>query len=228
MITCVGVGPGDLSYITKRAATLIGEAEVVAGFDSVLNLVAPLINESAEVVTMNYKDQVSQLNIVAQADQQGKRCVVTFMGDIHFSGFQLLERVERACGHPVPTVPGISSAQMLAAQARVCFDETSFITFHRRGDIEPFKRHLTSVLGDGRNAIIIPRPWDFMPEHISAYLLGSGASPAHAVEVWENLTQREARWTGRLDEVSGGFSDMCIMLIRTLVPFPTGLEAATV
>ena len=76
------------------------------------------------------------------------------MGDMHFSGFQYLERVERACGHAVESLPGISSAQILASRAKVCFDETTFITFHRRGDLDPFKRHLVHVLQDARNAIV--------------------------------------------------------------------------
>ena len=54
--------------------------------------------------------------------------------------------METACGHTVETVPGISSAQMLASKGRVCFDETTFLTFHRRGDIGPFKRHLIHAL----------------------------------------------------------------------------------
>jgi cobalt-precorrin-7 (C5)-methyltransferase len=144
------------------------------------------------------------------------------MGDIHFSGFQFLERVERACGHAVETLPGISSAQVLASRARVCFDETSFLTFHRRGDIAPFQRHLVHALQDDRNAIVIPRPWDFMPKEIAAFLLGNGIAGEHPVEVWERLTQTEAAWRGELrDCCTRDFSDMSIMLIRTLHPMPS-------
>lgn len=220
MITCVGVGPGDLAYLTRKGESLITGADVVAGFDSVLNMVAPLINKSATVIRMTYRDQVEQMAKVAEAHHQGKTCVVAFMGDIHFSGFQLLERVESACGHEVETVPGISSAQVLASRARVCFDETSFITFHRRGDIDPFKVHLANALKDGRNAIVIPRPWDFMPHHVAAYLIEHGVECNHEVEVWENLTQRQVQWRGKLDAVPDGFSDMCIMLIRHLAVKP--------
>lgn len=224
MIVCVGVGPGDLGYVTNRATKLLAEADVVAGFDSVLNFIAPLVSTDTEIVCMNYKDQVSQIALVAKKHHEGKRCVVAFMGDIHFSGFQLLERVQSACGHRVESVPGISSAQILASLTQVCFDETSFITFHRRGDIEPFKRHLVSAIKDGRNAIVIPRPWDFMPHHIAAFLLENLVPEEQTVEVWEKLTQQEAAWVGRLDQVEDKFSDMSIMLIRTLTPFPTGLE----
>jgi cobalt-precorrin-7 (C5)-methyltransferase len=229
MIVCIGAGPGDIGYMTQRGAQLIRDADVVAGFDAVVNVVRSLIPSSAEIVTMGYRDQTEKLEQVAQAHHAGKRCVVVFMGDIHFSGFQYLERVERACGHPVESLPGISSAQILASRAKVCFDETSFITFHRRGDLTPFKRHLVHVLQDERNAIVIPCPWDaarsFMPRHIAAYLLENGISLEHPTEVWENLTRNEAEWRGSLGEcVDREFSDMSIMLIRTRAPMPSQIE----
>ncbi len=231
MIICIGAGPGDVGYLTQRGAELIRDADVVAGFDAVVNVVRSLIPPAAEVVTMGYRDQVEKLAQVALAHHAGKRCVVVFMGDIHFSGFQYLERVERACGHAVETLPGISSAQILASRAKVCFDETTFITFHRRGDLDPFKRHLVHVLQDERNAIVIPCPWDaarsFMPRHIAAYLLENGVSPEHPTEVWENLTRGEAEWHGTLAEcVDREFTDMSIMLIRTRKPMDSQIEPA--
>jgi cobalt-precorrin-7 (C5)-methyltransferase len=231
MIICIGAGPGDVAYLTQRGAQLIRDADVVAGFDAVLDVVRSLIPPAAQVITMNYRDQVAKLDDVAVEHHAGKRCVVVFMGDIHFSGFQYLERVERAVGHPVESLPGISSAQILASRAKVCFDETTFITFHRRGDLTPFKRHLVHVLEDQRNAIVIPCPWDaarsFMPWHIAAYLMENGVSPDHPVEVWENLTRAEAEWHGTLAECAGHrCSDMSIMLIRTLAPMASQIEAA--
>jgi cobalt-precorrin-7 (C5)-methyltransferase len=230
MIICIGAGPGDIGYLTQRGAQLIAEADLVAGFDAVLAVVQSIIPARAEVVKMGYRDQVAQLDLVAQAHHAGKKCVVVFMGDIHFSGFQYLERVERACGHPVETLPGISSAQILASRAKVCFDETTFITFHRRGDLTPFKRHLVHVLNDERNAIVIPCPWDaarsFMPRHIAAYLLEQGVAADHPTEVWENLTRGEAEWRGTLaDCVEREFTDMSIMLIRTRAPMASQIEA---
>jgi cobalt-precorrin-7 (C5)-methyltransferase len=225
MIVCIGAGPGDTGYLTRHSAEVIRAAEVVAGFRAVIDIIRSLIPPAAQVVTMSYRDQTEQLARVAAAHHAGKRCVVVFMGDVHFSGFQLLERVERACGHPVETLPGISSAQILASRAKVCFDETTFLTFHRRGDLEPFKRHLIHVLQDDRNAIVIPRPWDFMPRDIAAYLLQYGISPGHPTEVWENLTRMEAEWHGALGEsMTRDFSDMSIMLIRALKPMPSQIE----
>ncbi|MDO9405900.1 MAG: cobalt-precorrin-7 (C(5))-methyltransferase [Polaromonas sp.] len=231
MITCIGAGPGDLGYLTQRGAQLIREADVVAGFNTVVDVVRDIIPAGAGVVLMNYRDQTERLAEVAALHHAGKRCVVVFMGDIHFSGFQYLERVERACGHRVEALPGISAAQVLASRARVCFDETTFITFHRRGDLEPFKRHLVHVLEDERNAIVIPCIWDaersFMPRQIAAYLLDQGIAAGHRVEVWENLTGDEAEWRGDLTACTQqDFSGMSIMLIRALNEMPSQIEPA--
>jgi len=224
MIICVGIGPGDPDYLTVRARNLIQAAEVLAGFTTVVNLVRHLAPPACHFITMDYRNQAAQLAATAALHHAGNRCVVVFMGDVHFSGFQFLERVERACGSPVETLPGISSAQILASRTRVCFDETTFLTFHRRGDLEPFKRHLAHALQDGRNAIVIPLPWDFMPKHICRYCLEHGIDGGHPVEVWERLTQGEAAWRGRLEECVADFSDLSILLIRTRQPLPSQLE----
>ncbi|MBB6098440.1 precorrin-6Y C5,15-methyltransferase (decarboxylating)/cobalt-precorrin-7 (C5)-methyltransferase [Deinobacterium chartae] len=227
MIVCVGIGPGNLEYLTRRGEALIREAEVVAGFGTVVDLVRPLIAAGTTVIPMDYRDQSARLEEMAALHRQGRRCVVVFMGDIHFSGFQLLERVERAAGGAVETVPGISSAQVLASRARVCFDETTLLTFHRRGDIEPFKAHLLGALEGGRNVIAIPRPWDFMPRDMAAYLLAAGRPAHQTVEVWENLTGSEAGWSGSLSACAErDFSDLSIVLFRSLTPLPSGLEGA--
>ncbi len=216
MIRCLGIGPGDLGYLTLKGRDLIETAEVVAGFSTVVNLVRSLIRPGTTTITMGYKDQELRLKELAGFHHRGSRCVVVFMGDIHFSGFQFLERIERACGHQIETVAGISSAQILASRARVCFDDTTCITFHRRGDIAPFQEHLIHVLADGRNAIVIPRPWDFMPKEICAFLISRGIASEHPAEVWENLTGSESSWRGQLAECNAEFSDMSIMLIRAV------------
>jgi cobalt-precorrin-7 (C5)-methyltransferase len=229
MIWCVGAGPGDLGFLTRRGQELIEQADVVAGFTAVVDLIRSLVNPNARIVTMGYKDQVERLEEVARFHQTGAKCVVVFMGDLHFSGFQFLERVERACQHQIETIPGISSAQILASRCRVCFDETTFITFHRRGDITPFQEHLVHVLEDNRNAIVIPRPWDFMPAAVAKLLLAKGISSNHPTEVWEHLTQSEVVWKGLLGGCTLDFSDMSIMLIRAqnpLPPVPAEMEAA--
>lgn len=224
MIISVGIGPGNLEYLTRRGEKLIVEAEVIAGFQAVLDFASAMFPETAEIIPLTYRNQTEELARAAARHHEGKRCVVLFMGDPHFSGWQMQERVEKACGHAVETVPGISSAQIMASRARVCFDETTFVTFHRRGDLAPFQEHLVRVLEDGRNAIVIPHPWDFMPDRIAEYLIGRGIDAGHEMEVWENLTAEEASWKGKLKDCPGGFSDMSILIIRGRRPFPGVFE----
>lgn len=221
MIISIGIGPGNLDYLTRKGERLIREAEVVTGFQTVIDFVGEMISPDAERIPLTYKNQSEELEKAAAEHHDGKRVVAVFMGDLHFSGWQMQERVEKACGHEVETVPGISSSQIMASRGRVCFDETSFVTFHRRGDLEPFKEHLVHVLEDKRNAIVIPHPWDFMPNRIAAYLVEKGIPSSLSVEVWENLTAEEATWQGRLDECTADFSDMSIMLLRAEKPFPS-------
>jgi len=221
MIISVGIGPGGLDYLTRKGERFIREADVVTGFTTVVNFVAELISPDARQILLTYKNQTDELAKAAVEHHEGKKVVAVFMGDLHFSGWQMQERVERACGHTVETVPGISAAQIMASRGRVCFDETSFVTFHRRGDLEPFKEHLVHVLEDERNAIVIPHTWDFMPNRIAAHLIEKGISGDLAVEVWENLTASEAAWKGKLSECTAEFSDMSIMLVRSREPFPS-------
>ena len=101
MIIGVGIGPGDPDWLTQRGAKLIREAEWIVGFRTVNGFVQQMIPESAEVLHLTYKNQTEELERAAQAHQQGKNVVVLFMGDPHFSGYQMIERLERACGHRV-------------------------------------------------------------------------------------------------------------------------------
>ncbi|MDZ7663653.1 precorrin-6y C5,15-methyltransferase (decarboxylating) subunit CbiE [Thiohalophilus sp.] len=223
MISAIGIGPGDPNYMTRLGEARLQKAELVVGFETVLKLAGELIPASAERVVLTYRNQEDQLAHVAARHAAGARCAVLFMGDFLFSGYQMLERLERACGERVERIPGISAAQLVAAAGDVCFDETTFITFHRRGDLQPFQQRLVNTLQEGWNAIVIPRPWDFMPHEISRYLIEQGVDERHPLEVWENLSGEEDHWSGTLASCPDSFSDMSILLIRTLTPIPSAV-----
>lgn len=217
MIWAVGVGPGDPELLTLKAKRLIETADLVAGFETVLKVVGPLIR--GESVTLTYANQVALLAEVAAAHQAGKRCVVCFMGDPNFSGYQLLERIEQASGGRVEVVSGISAAQVVASRARLPFDDAAFVSFHKRGDLEGDKAYLLAVLGWGRSAIVIPRPWDFMPQAIAGFLIANGIPSNTDVSVYEHLTTEESEWRGPLEDLEKDahrtrFSEMSILVIR--------------
>ncbi len=212
MIYAVGVGPGDLELLTLRARRLLEEADIVAGFATVLKVVEQIGRGKRVILT--YKDQEEKLDEVASLHKSGRRCVVCFMGDPSFSGHQLLARVEKACGERVEVIPGISSVQLAAAKAGLAFEDLVFVTFHKRGDLERDKGFLASALQLGRGAIVLPHPWDFMPRDIAGDLLARGVEPDREVIVFESLSLDERTWKGRLDALSGDFSDLSIVVIR--------------
>jgi len=217
MIWAVGIGPGDPELLTLKATRLIESADVAAGFETVLKVVEDLIHK--EKVILTYRNQDEALANVAAAHRSGKQCVVCFMGDPNFSGYQLLERVENACGERVELVPGISSVQVVASRARLPFDEAAFVSFHKRGDLCKDREYLASVVRWRNGVIVIPRPWDFMPGAIASFLLENKIAPGTEVTVYERLTTEEREWHGTLLELKERaqekeFSDMSILVIQ--------------
>ena len=115
MIYAVGIGPGDPDMMPYKTVKLLMSADVIAGFDTVLNIARTHFNSKAEVISMGYKDQLQKMEEVGKLSREGKVCVVCFMGDVNFSGYEYLERIHNHCQEPHPTIiPGISSAQMAA------------------------------------------------------------------------------------------------------------------
>ena len=218
MIYAVGMGPGDPDMLPHKTVLLLQKADVISGFDTVLNLAEKHFNPNATRVSMGYKDQSEKLEQVGKLSREGKTCVVCFMGDVNFSGYEYLERIYNDCHEPHPVIiPGISSAQMAASKTLTAFETSVFLTFHKRGDISKDKEFLVSALKLGKAAIVIPLPWDFMPAEISAYLIEQGIPPKTEVTVFEHLTWPEEKSYNRtLDNCIEKFSDVSIMVISSI------------
>ena len=212
MIRALGIGPGDPELLTLRGQRLLEEAQVVAGFATVLGIVEGI--GAARRIVLTYRDQEEKLAEIGRLHREGLACVVCFMGDPSFSGYELLARVEAACGTPVEIVPGVSSAQLAAARARIAFEDVVFVTFHKRGDIEGDRRFLAEALRLGRGAIVLPRPREFMPADIARDLLERGVTEDRRVVVFESLSTNERSWEGTLATLTGSFSDLSILVIR--------------
>lgn len=215
MIYAVGIGPGDPDLLPYKTVLLLNKANVIAGFETVLNVARKHFNPDATVISMGYKDQPEKMEKVGVLSRQGNTCVVCFMGDVNFSGYEYLERIVTHCNEPNPEIiPGISSAQIAASRTRTAFETAVFITFHKRGDISRDKEFLAQVLKQGKSAIVIPLPWDFMPADICQYLMERDIPGKTKVEVFEYLTwPEEKRYTTTLAGCKQKFSDVSLMVI---------------
>lgn len=185
-IHVVGVGPGDPELVTLRALRLLQEADLVAGFATVLAVVRAHIR--GEAVVLTYRDQEEGLARLAEAAQAGKRCVVCAWGDPSVSAAELVGRVRRA--HPrVEIVPGVSSLAAACARLGVALEESLFISLHRRDGGEAALRGLLEALALGRRHLFVfPRPYDLMPAELARRLLAAGLQGDRRVVVLERLT----------------------------------------
>lgn len=224
-ITFVAVGPGNPDMLTLQGRQALQDADLVLGFNTVLNVVRPLLDH-AEVCPMSYRDQEQVLEYAEEQVRQGKKCVVCCWGDLNVSARELLERVQRRADR-VDLVPGISSVQVAMARTGIFLEDSVFLTLHKRAatgqshgePVEPLEE-LAHYISEGRrHVILLPRPFDLMPAGIASGLLELGVRDDVDVRVYQRLTfDDEQCWRGTLVEcsrITDEFSDLSIMVFLT-------------
>ena len=214
-MTVVAVGPGDSDMLTVQGRQALENADIVVGFNTVLNVVRPWLSH-AEVCPMSYRDQEQVLEYAEEQVRQGKNCVVCCWGDLNVSARELLERVRRRAD-TVKLVPGISSVQVAMARTGISLEDAVFITLHKRADSASELEELVHYINEGRrHVILLPRPFDLMPAGIAEGLLREGVRGDLPMRVYQRLTfEDEQCWTGELQacsEISTDFSDLSIMV----------------
>ncbi len=214
-VTVVAVGPGDSRLLTLRGRQVLEEADVVAGFKTVLDVVAPLLG-NAELCPMSYRDQEEVLEYGVGEARKGRSFVVCCWGDLNVSARELLARVRKRADI-VELVPGISSIQVACARTGIFMEDSLFITLHKRQEIDDDLTELAYYLKeDRRHIILLPRPYDLMPAGIAAHLVELGISGDRPMLVYQRLTlEGEKRWEGTLKQCAESkeeFSDLTIMI----------------
>ena len=214
-VTVVAVGPGDSRLLTLRGRQVLEEADVVAGFKTVLDVVAPLLG-NAELCPMSYRDQEEVLEYAVGEARKGRSFVVCCWGDLNVSARELLARVRKRADI-VELVPGISSIQVACARTGIFMEDSLFITLHKRQEIDDDLTELAYYLKENRRHIILlPRPYDLMPAGIAAHLVELGISGDRPMLVYQRLTlEGEKRWEGTLKQCAESkeeFSDLTIMI----------------
>ncbi|MEY7847606.1 cobalt-precorrin-7 (C(5))-methyltransferase [Natrarchaeobius sp. A-rgal3] len=228
----VGIGPGNLEFLTPRGERAIREADVVVGFSTVVEFVED--RTEADLLTCGYKDEAEALSTFGERVAAGETGTAVAMGDPNHSGYQFVGKVQNAVERvadrqgdepsPVRVVPGISSLQVAASRARTPMEETEFVTLHKSGDLGADMDRLAATVGE-RHLLVLPRPFDRMPGDLAAFLLENGAEPDLEALVLERLTlegEEIHRFTlAELAEHAGGdgmeetpFSDLVVLAVR--------------
>ncbi len=216
-VTIIGVGPGDNGFLTLKGKQAIEEADLVAGFQTVLNVVLPFA-KNAELCPMAYRNQEEVLDYAVGQVKEGKSLVVCAWGDLNVSAKELLDRVRRRVDH-VDLVPGISSVQIAMSRSGISLEDVVFITLHRRDGKDSALEELVYYLKDGRrNIILLPSPYDLMPAVIAAGVIEGGVPGDHRMTVYQRLTHDgEQSWSGSVNEcaaITTDFSDLSIMIFH--------------
>ena len=229
-VYAVGIGPGNPDYLTRRGAQVIQAADVVVGFETVIEFVAS--ETDADLLTCGYQDEAATLDAFAERLDAGDRGVAVLMGDPNHSGYQFLGKVERAVDASVRVIPGISSLQIAASRARTPMEDTEFVTLHKSGDLDADLDRLVAPAGD-RHLLVLPRPFDWMPGDIAQLLVESGIDPTLDAVVCERLTHADEAITrttlGDLRDSAGGgdrdstpYSDLSVLVVRAADPETAG------
>ncbi len=228
VVHAVGIGPGNPAYLVSRAEEALRAADVVVGFETVVDFVRD--RTDADLLTCGYRDEATALTTFAERVAGGERGTAMLMGDPNHSGYQFVGKVERAVDEAVGdsidlrVVPGISSLQIAASRARTPFEDATFVTLHKSGDVDDDLRRLREAVG-GRHLLVLPRPFDWMPGDIAADLLEHGGRPSDTALVCERLTHADERITrttlADLAAHAGGntradtpFSDLSVLVVR--------------
>ncbi len=221
-VRAVGIGPGNLDYLTPRARAAVEEADVVVGFETVVEYVRDVVE--GDTLTCGYRDEAATLERFADRVSTGAIGTAVLMGDPNHSGYQFVGKVQAAVDRRVRVVPGISSLQVAASRARTPMEATTFVTLHKSGDVEPDLRRLRTTVGD-RHLLVLPRPYDWMPGDVAAHLVESGAAPSLSALVFEHLTHEVETTTrstlgalathaGGSDPAASPFSDLSVLAVR--------------
>ncbi|MEM2760564.1 MAG: precorrin-6y C5,15-methyltransferase (decarboxylating) subunit CbiE [Nitrososphaerales archaeon] len=215
----VGVGPGSPEYITDKAKEIIKKSDIVIGYKHSLDVLRGLL-EGKDVRQITLKTQEEVFADVAK-NIGTKICSITFTGDPDFSESEIVDRLIEIFGN-VEIIPGISSIQVAASKSKMPIDKSVLITFHITGSIEKEKGILLNAIRDHRNVIMLPRPWDFMPQQVAQFLKENGIDVGKLnADIYEFLTLTNERVSkSKLSDIENRkYSDLCVMVIYYQKPF---------
>ena len=221
-VYAVGVGPGSPKYVTGIVKEIVQNCDIVIGYKYTLKTIEDLIvDKEVYEITMNDQEDSYQKILPELGD---RTLVIPFTGDVNFSESEVVDRLIEIFGD-VEIVPGISSIQVAASQAKVPLDKSKVITMHVTTPIEDKKLELQKALIDGFSVVLVPRPWPkqpdkhFMPSEIAIYLREHNfETDKMKVHVYEAITtENETSFEGTVKELEGKeFSDLSVMVFNQI------------
>lgn len=125
IIYVVGIGPGPAGQMTLHARDVISRCQSVVGYDTYIDLIAPLLKTDQEVVRAGMTEEVFRAQKAVELAGQGKVVAVISSGDPGLYGmaglvFEVLHKLKAQEKNPAPdvdvvVVPGITALSSAAS-----------------------------------------------------------------------------------------------------------------
>ena len=112
----VGIGPGDVSHLTKKAKEAIFESEVICGYPKYLKNIESLL-EGKEIYESKMTKEVERCKNAIEFAESGKTTSIVSSGDSGIYGMAgLVLELSKNSDIEIEVVPGITSAISAAAE----------------------------------------------------------------------------------------------------------------
>lgn len=114
----IGIGPGNLSDISRRAYQILKEVEVIVGYKKYIECIKELISEEQQIYTSGMRKEKERVQKAIDYANQGKSCALISSGDPGVYGMAglALEMVEKQkINLKTEIIPGITAANAAAA-----------------------------------------------------------------------------------------------------------------
>ncbi|MFQ5736679.1 MAG: precorrin-3B C(17)-methyltransferase [Thermodesulfobacteriota bacterium] len=106
-LTVVGIGPGGLAHLTRRAEEALRGADCVVGYTRYVRLIAPLI-EGKETFTTGMTHEVERCEKAIELAAGGRKVAVVSSGDAGIYGMAgLILQLRGDVGVGIEVVPGV-------------------------------------------------------------------------------------------------------------------------
>jgi precorrin-3B C17-methyltransferase len=114
----IGIGPGNLSDISRRAYQILKEVEVIVGYKKYIECIKELISEEQQIYISGMRKEKERVQKAIDYANQGKSCALISSGDPGVYGMAglALEMVEKQkINLKTEIIPGITAANAAAA-----------------------------------------------------------------------------------------------------------------
>ncbi|WP_182186715.1 precorrin-3B C(17)-methyltransferase [Pectinatus frisingensis] len=118
-ITVIGIGPGSLDDMTPRARKSIETADTIAGYNTYIKLISPLLKDK-NIIGTGMMQEVDRCQMALDEAVKGKNVAVVSSGDSGVYGMaglvlELLFQLPAENRPQVDIIPGISAVNAAAA-----------------------------------------------------------------------------------------------------------------